>query len=439
MILRKLLFAILLGGLLLSACAGLPATPENRKTPLPPPSDMPTQPADEGQSPFPPAVTAARQALAEMLAIDPAATTVAAYAPAEWPDSCLGLGGTAESCLQALTPGYRVVLQAGSEFYVFRTDQDGAAVRQELAAAELPQAAVNARRDLAAKLGLAHELLVSVLSAEPVDWGDSCLGVDTPGILCLQVITPGYRVVLEAGGQRYEVHTDATGERLVLLEPGRPSTGETLPGLVWQSPEEPCQRVEISARQVNYGACGAPLSAGRLDGVRLAEMANYLAAYAPFEAETPSGWISFRGQGSLKTGPAEQRALAEWARLMLLEAQSGRSTPDQGLALAWHREGGIAGFCDDLLVYAYGRVQATNCKSSPADARTLQLDAAQLEQLFTWLDGYLPIQDYQTDPATADAMTRELLLNGTGSRAAGDAEKQALSDFASALYAQAME
>ena len=123
--------------------------------------------------------------------------------------------------------------------------------------------------------------------------------------------------------------------------------------------------------------------------------------FAPFEAETPSGWISFRGQGSLKTGPAEQRALAEWARLMLLEAQSGRSTPDQGLALAWHREGGIAGFCDDLLVYAYGRVQATNCKSSPADARTLQLDAAQLEQLFTWLDGYLPIQDYQTDPATA--------------------------------------
>ena len=69
----------------------------------------------------------------------------------------------------------------------------------------------------------------------------------------------------------------------------------------------------------------------------------------------------------------------------------------------------------------------------------LQLDAAQLEHLFTWLDGYLPIQDYQTDPATADAMTLELLLNGTGSRAASDEEKQALIDFASTLYAQAME
>ena len=436
MILRKLLFTILLGGLLLSACAGLPAAPENRKTPLAP---QPTLPADEGQPPFPPAVTAARQALADMLAIDPAATTVAAYMPAEWSDSCLGLGGMAESCLQALTPGYKVVLQAGSEFYVFRTDQDGAAVRQELAAAGLPQAAVKARLDLAAKLGLAHELLISVLSTEAVDWGDSCLGVETPGIMCLQVITPGYRVVLEAGGQRYEYHTDATGERLVLLEPGKPSSNENLPALVWQSPEEPCQRVEISARQVNYGACDATLSAGRLDGVRLAEMVNTLAAYAPFEVETPSGWISFQGQGSLQAGPAEQRALAEWARLVLLEAQSGRSTADQGLALAWHREGGIAGFCDDLLVYAYGKVQATNCKSSPADARLLQLDAAQLEQLFTWLDGYLPIQDYQTDPATADAMTLELLLNGTGSRAASDEEKQALIDFASTLYAQAME
>ena len=77
MILRKLLFTILLGGLLLSACAGLPAAPENRKTPLAP---QPTLPADEGQPPFPPAVTAARQALADMLAIDPAATTVSSEA-----------------------------------------------------------------------------------------------------------------------------------------------------------------------------------------------------------------------------------------------------------------------------------------------------------------------------------------------------------------------
>lgn len=436
MILRKLLFTILLGGLLLSACAGLPATPENRKTPLAP---QPTLPADEGQPPFPPPVTAAQQALAQMLAIDPAATAVTAYAPAEWSDSCLGLGGTAESCLQVITPGYRVVLQAGSQFYVFRTDQDGVNVRQELTIANLPEAAVKARQALAEKLNLAHELLISVLAAEPVDWGDSCLGIDTPGINCLQVITPGYRVVLEAGGQRYEYHTDAAGKRLVLLEPGKPSSNETLPALIWQSPEEPCQRVEISVRQVNYGACGAPLSGSSLNGVRLAEMANALAAYAPFKAETPSGWISFPGQGSLQATPAEQRALAEWARLVLLEAQSGRSTADQGLALAWHREGGIAGFCDDLLVYAYGKVQATNCKSSPADARTLQLDAAQLDQLFQWLDAYLPIQEYQTDPATADAMTRELVLNGTGSRAASEEEKQALIDFAFALYAQAME
>jgi hypothetical protein len=32
-----------------------------------------------------------------------------------------------------------------------------------------------------------------------------------------QVITPGYRVVLEAGGQRYEYHTD-TGRFVVLCE-----------------------------------------------------------------------------------------------------------------------------------------------------------------------------------------------------------------------------
>ncbi|MRR32392.1 hypothetical protein EG834_19170, partial [bacterium] len=133
MILRKLFFILLLSGLLLSACSGLPGTPEDHKTPLPPQAapGLPPESTDS-QAPFPPAVTAARQALADMLAIDPAATAVAAYAPAEWSDACLNLGSMTESCLQVITSGYRVVLQVGQNFYVFHTDQEGTAVRQEL-------------------------------------------------------------------------------------------------------------------------------------------------------------------------------------------------------------------------------------------------------------------------------------------------------------------
>jgi len=50
---------------------------------------------------------------------------------AEWTDGCLGLGGPAESCLQALTPGYRVTLEAGGESYILRTDETGQQVRLE--------------------------------------------------------------------------------------------------------------------------------------------------------------------------------------------------------------------------------------------------------------------------------------------------------------------
>lgn len=49
----------------------------------------------------------------------------------EWADGCLGLGGPAESCLQALVPGYRVELDAGGTTYVYRTDKTGTVLRHE--------------------------------------------------------------------------------------------------------------------------------------------------------------------------------------------------------------------------------------------------------------------------------------------------------------------
>lgn len=47
----------------------------------------------------------------------------------EWTDSCFGLGGPAESCLQAMTPGWRIVFEAGGQQYEVRTDEAGASFR----------------------------------------------------------------------------------------------------------------------------------------------------------------------------------------------------------------------------------------------------------------------------------------------------------------------
>ena len=72
---------------------------------------------------------AARAALAAELGIDELTITRQEITRQDWTDSCLGLGGPAESCLQAITPGYRLVLQAGEELWEARTNLDGSVVR----------------------------------------------------------------------------------------------------------------------------------------------------------------------------------------------------------------------------------------------------------------------------------------------------------------------
>jgi hypothetical protein len=72
-------------------------------------------------------------------------------------------------------------------------------------------AVANSRADLAARLNI-DPGAITVVSVEAVDWPDACLGIQTPGVMCAMVITPGYRVILEAGGKQYEYHTNETGD-----------------------------------------------------------------------------------------------------------------------------------------------------------------------------------------------------------------------------------
>jgi hypothetical protein len=72
-------------------------------------------------------------------------------------------------------------------------------------------AAVAAQAALATKLGVAEDQ-ITIVSAERVEWPDACLGAATEGELCAQVITPGYRIVLETGGKEYEAQTDESGQ-----------------------------------------------------------------------------------------------------------------------------------------------------------------------------------------------------------------------------------
>ncbi len=77
--------------------------------------------------------------------------------------------------------------------------------------------AVAAKAALSQKLGIAVDQ-VSFVSADAVDWSDSCLGLGGPAESCMQAIVPGYRVTLAAEGKQYEVRTDETGSIVRIKE-----------------------------------------------------------------------------------------------------------------------------------------------------------------------------------------------------------------------------
>jgi hypothetical protein len=69
------------------------------------------------------------------------------------------------------------------------------------------------REDLVSRVGAEPDLV----TVEYVEWPDASLGNPEPGMAYAQVITPGFKIVFEAGGAPYEYHTDLAGN-FTLLE-----------------------------------------------------------------------------------------------------------------------------------------------------------------------------------------------------------------------------
>ena len=89
-------------------------------------------PSIDVDDPLPPvAVIKARQALADTLGIGVENVEIVSHEPAEWSDSCLGLGGAAESCLMVMVPGWKVELLAEGKSFTARTDELGDSIRFE--------------------------------------------------------------------------------------------------------------------------------------------------------------------------------------------------------------------------------------------------------------------------------------------------------------------
>jgi hypothetical protein len=64
-----------------------------------------------------------------------------------------------------------------------------------------------AKEDLAQRLSISVTQ-VSLVESIEVEWSDSSLDCPQPGMEYLQVITPGYRILLEVNGTNYEYHSN---------------------------------------------------------------------------------------------------------------------------------------------------------------------------------------------------------------------------------------
>ncbi len=81
--------------------------------------------------PVEPAAAEARKDLAAKLSVEEKSIVILQIDEVTWTDGCLGLGGPAESCLQALVPGFKVEMLAQGEIYIYRTDKTGTTLRAE--------------------------------------------------------------------------------------------------------------------------------------------------------------------------------------------------------------------------------------------------------------------------------------------------------------------
>lgn len=135
-------------------------------------------------------------------------------------------------------------------------------------------------------------------------------------------------------------------------------------------------------------------------------------------------------------------------RVIILEANeiqyeyhtdvNGKRIQPATLALTWKREGGIAGFCDNLAVFLSGEVYAYKCNAETdgkIDSLTNLLSASEQKRFVTWITEFEPFTLDASDPkGVSDRMEIVLEFYGMGKSEPSEAEQQAALNWAQELF-----
>lgn len=174
-----------------------------------------------------------RQAASQQFNLSPDKITIVSSSQQSWSDGCLGLGGAAESCLQAIVEGWRVEVTNGQQNLVYRTDGTGNAIRLEPQSegATLP-ADVNQRllQRVAQQVRVPVDRL-KVAAVRSATW-DGCLGIFKPGQACTKIALPGWQVVVTNGVRSWVYHLDQSANRIAQNPTASGSRGKLVPSFM---------------------------------------------------------------------------------------------------------------------------------------------------------------------------------------------------------------
>ena len=197
-----------------STAAASPAPAQGGGTSIAPPSEL---------------VGAAQAQLALYLKASPADLTLQSANAQQWPDGALGCPQDGQAYPQVVTPGFLLIFTDAAQSVQHAVHTGRSATQMLLCARGQPidlsvkpaaaPAGPDARMGELARAALAQELAlaeadIAIVTVEENEWSDSSLGCPKPGMNYLQVITPGFKITLEAQGKRYEYHSD-TNRRVV--------------------------------------------------------------------------------------------------------------------------------------------------------------------------------------------------------------------------------
>ena len=285
---------------------------------------------------------------------------------------------------------------------------------------------------------------IAIVETHGCVWPDAALGLGRPGEQYSPLHTPGYRIRVRARGVTYEYRTDRTAS-LVRTESG-PLPAP--PALVLEWVRAPGETLRVDAAGQVSGRVGRHRARFALTPDERWVINHWRGLSSPIDdAGARDGLRLLAGIGSRALAPEERRAVRETmdgacARTLPLDVIARRDlagadrTSDREPLLAWHREGGIAGFCDDLVVMRGGLAAIASCRTAHAVRDTVWLAASDLAQVYAWSDSMGQTVVLHADPpGVRDRLQVVFTLQGSGRRAAAEAEKAAIEAWAAHLVA----